>query len=435
MVPGIHAEVVAVLSRLLGLGAAASLLVAAATGPAGAAAGSIWQVVPSANPQANQVTDSFFRSVSMTSPTDGWAAAQFMDKSALLQPLLEHWGGTAWTRVDAPEPSGKQAVLAGVDELSSTNAWAVGNSAAGTVGEGNIDNEPLIEHWDGTKWSLVRGASLPAGATGVLHGIGGTGPSDLWAVGYTLSADQSQQQVLFEHFDGSTWQQVPFPTQETACDPGGTSCFLDPEAVTATSPDDVWVVGTILEPNPTGNFIAHWNGQAWSVVHPPCLEGTKVVARCSGATVDLNELTGVAALSSTSAWASGHESNVNNNNFSIPYVLRWDGTTWSLVKTPNPDPHGEGSQLNGITALSPADLWAVGQTQALNGAIRPVTEQFNGTTWSLVPSPTPGGATRIPDDPLNAVASPAPGLVFALGARDIPGQCCLRTLALKTTSG
>ena len=49
--------------------------------------------------------------------------------------------------------------------------------------------------------------------------------------------------------------------------------------------------------------------------------------------------------------------------------------------------------------------------------------RWNGSAWSLVASPVPGSA------------SPAAGTVFAVGAREIPGQCCLRTLALKTTSG
>jgi hypothetical protein len=420
-----------VISRLLGLGAAASVLAVAAAGPAGAAAGGIWQVVPSANQQTNQVTDSSFSSLSMSGATDGWAVGQFMDSSAFGHPLAEHWNGTRWTHVSTPQPAGQQAGLAGVDELSPADVWAVGTSTTGGV----AGDEPLIEHWDGKVWSIVSGASLPAGATGVLNAVGGTGPADLWAVGYTISADQSQQQVLFENFDGTSWQQVPFPTQESACDPGGSSCFLDPKAVAATSPDDVWVVGTILEPNPTGNFIAHWNGTAWHVVHPPCLEGSKVVARCSGATTDLNGLSGVTAISATDAWAAGHEGNVNNENFNIPYVLHWTGKRWSLVKTPNPGAHAEGSQLNGITALSATDIWAVGQTEGLNGGIRPVTEQFNGTTWTLVPSPVPGRVSSPPDDSLAGVTSPGPGLVFAVGARDIPGQCCLRTLGLKTTSG
>ena len=63
----------------------------------------------------------------------------------------------------------------------------------------------------------------------------------------------------------------------------------------------------------------------------------------------------------------------------------------------------------------------------------PYVLHWNGTAWSLVASPAPGGGT--PVDSLSGVTSPAEGTVFAVGAREIPGQCCLRTLALKTTSG
>jgi hypothetical protein len=35
------------------------------------------------------------------------------------------------------------------------------------------------------------GLTLPSGASGVLNAIGGSGPDDLWAVGYTQSADPS----------------------------------------------------------------------------------------------------------------------------------------------------------------------------------------------------------------------------------------------------
>ena len=84
----------------------------------------------------------------------------------------------------------------------------------------------------------------------------------------------------------------------------------------------------------------------------------------------------------------------------MPYVEHWNGSTWSLVKTPNRG--GEGSLLNGITALGSGDIWAVGQTQQLNGAIMPMTDQFNGTTWSVGPSPSPGTARPHPRDSLSA---------------------------------
>jgi len=52
----------------------------------------------------------------------------------------------------------------------------------------NAVGHPLVEHWDGTNWPIAAGVSLPAGASGVLNAIGGSGPDDLWAAGYTLSA-------------------------------------------------------------------------------------------------------------------------------------------------------------------------------------------------------------------------------------------------------
>lgn len=80
-----------------------------------------------------------------------------------------------------------------------------------------------------------------------------------------------------------------------------------------------------------------------------------------------------------------------------------------------------------------SDIWAVGQTQQLNGAIQTFTAQFNGTAWTVVASPDPG---RTPsDDSLDAVASAGSGQVFAAGARTAVGQCCLRTLALRSMSG
>ena len=95
--------------------------------------------------------------------------------------------------------------------------------------------------------------------------------------------------------------------------------------MSATSPDNVWVVGSVLEPNPTANFVAHWDGTGWSVVPAPCLTGQQVTT-CSGATNDLNQLTGVVAISSNNAWAAGSEGNVNGQNFHIPYVEHWNGT-------------------------------------------------------------------------------------------------------------
>ena len=121
-------------------------------------------------------------------------------------------------------------------------------------------------------------------------------------------------------------------------------------------------------------------------------------------------------------------------------MLHLDGKTWSLTSTP--DPGAFGSALEGITALSASDIWAVGQTQSsANGPVRTLTEHFNGTTWTVAPSPDPGKAGN---DELFAVASPGGHQLDAVGGAAVAGDpCltfvsgtfCLRTLALHTTSG
>jgi len=415
------------MSRLLGMGVAVSLIAAGLAGPAAATPGSNWQLLTTVNQQAGQVTNSQFLGVSLASPADGWAVGTFDDKNAMAHPLVEHWTGTTWTRGQAPQPAGRDAQLAGVDELSPSDVWAVGDSE----GDGGVTSDlPLIEHWNGTSWSMSGGTSLPAGASGQLNAVGGSGPDDLWAAGLTLSADQSTESLLLEHFNGTQWQNVPFPSQDSACDSGLSDCFLDPTAVAASAPGDAWLAGNVSQPNATQHLLAHWNGTSWQLATAPCLEGTATGA-CDPEGTDLNELTGLTVLSPADAWASGSEGNVGGQNFHIPYVLHWNGTTWLLAKIPNKG--GEGSLLNAISAVSASDIWAVGQTQQLNGAIQTLTAQFNGTAWTVVASPDPG---RTPaDDSLDAVASAGSGQVFAAGARTAVGQCCLRTLALRNTSG
>src|SRR5690242_16534021 len=63
--------------------------------------------------------------------------------------------------------------------------------------------------------------------------------------------------------------------------------------------------------------------------------------------------------------------------------------SWSTISSPNP---GVGNEsLYGIAAVSANDVWAVGNTQN-NGVGNPQTliEHWDGTSWSVVPSPNPG---------------------------------------------
>jgi hypothetical protein len=63
-------------------------------------------------------------------------------------PLVEHWNGTNWSIVSSPDPNRNIGYnLKGIAAISASDIWA-----AGTVG---------IENWNGTSWSIV--SAIPSG--------------------------------------------------------------------------------------------------------------------------------------------------------------------------------------------------------------------------------------------------------------------------------
>jgi hypothetical protein len=81
------------------------------------------------------------------------------------------------------------------------------------------------------------------------------------------------------------------------------------------------------------------------------------------------------------------------------------------------------------------DAWAVGQTRESNRAILTLTERYNGSAWTIVPNPDPGSLANLSDNSLAAVTTAGAGNLFAVGARETPGQALNRALALATTQG
>jgi hypothetical protein len=396
-----------------GIALAATLMfLAQAAGAAPAA--SIWRVAPTPNPHPHAVNDVTFTAVSATGATDTWAVGINQDKNTVRHPLVENWNGQSWTLIAAAEPSGRQSWFNGVDALSPTNVWAVGEST--NLQASNQDETTLIEHWDGHTWTIVSSPNPSTGpnSADVLEAVTGVGPTDLWAVGWNLDPATNSILMLFEHFDGKTWRAAASPSKG----------FQFAVAAKAISPNDVWAVGND-QTGPKGlTLAAHWNGTRWKLVPTPSLfDGI----------APQNFLTGVTANAGNDVWASGYEDNVNQRNFAKPYALHWNGSKWTLVLLPNAG--GEGNRLFGTVALSATDVWTVGQTQRNNGSILTLTQQFNGTSWKTVPSPTPGSVGDLSDGSLDSVASGGGGVLFAVGAQEVKGQCCLRTLALETSQG
>src|SRR5215472_15369016 len=270
--------------------------------------------------------------VSVTTGCNAWAAG-FKTSSAASpgQALIEHWDGSAWSVQPSPVPGATSSRLFGVAAASAASAWAVGWFATGTTGGA------LTEHWDGTAWTQVP-CPNPHG-TAVFTGVSAPSASNAWAVGYYRSSNLSNAtQTLILHWNGTAWSQVPSPN------PGGPSVLNELLDVAATSASNAWAVGYYINGSGLRTLIEHWNGTGWTQVRSPS----------PGAPV--NALAGVASSSATSAWAVG-DYETSSLGPSLTLVEHWNGTRWVQVASPDP-----GAKSNSLLAVAShfSDTGAVG---------------------------------------------------------------------------
>jgi hypothetical protein len=287
--------------------------------------GARWAVVPSPSiGPLNNVLDG----VTTLSATSAWAVGYTSVNGSPIayhRALIEHWNGSTWRVVPTPRAGPSDSDLWGVTALSATNAWAVGNQNTGTFPTFRF--RPLVEHWNGATWQLVRVPSPPLTGTGAsLFGMAATSPRNIWAVGDYATATGFQP--LVEHFNGTRWALIRAPVAGSA--------ILS--QVSLLTPTDGWAVG--LRGASTQALIEHWNGQHWATTATPAIAGSS--------------LADVLALTPHLAWAVGSAAAPHGDTRTL--IERWNGQAWALTPSPNRPPS---SQLLGI-AGTPQHLWAVG---------------------------------------------------------------------------
>jgi hypothetical protein len=113
----------------------------------------------------------------------------------------------------------------------------------------------------------------------------------------------------------------------------------------------------------------------------------------------------VAALSSTDIWAVG---SITTSTSTQSLIEKWNGTSWSVVPSPAGEPAD--SELLGIAAVSANDIWAVGHTTGGVGVSGALIENWNGSAWKVVPSPALSDYGY-----LTGVAAVSSGDVWAVG--------------------
>jgi hypothetical protein len=122
-------------------------------------------------------------------------------------------------------------------------------------------------------------------------------------------------------------------------------------------------------------------------------------------------LDGVACASVSNCMAVGQRTPAVGSGGTL--AERWNGTTWAVVHTPSPG-LSAGARLTGVACPGAATCLAVGWfTDQVSGDTLPTAEKWNGTSWSLLSVPDAPGSTNAR---LNGVACSGTGSCFAVGA-------------------
>jgi N-acetylmuramoyl-L-alanine amidase-like protein len=258
-----------------------------------------WEAVASPNPGTGADR---LNAVAAVSPTDAWAVGDAFDEGIYLhQPLLEHWDGARWTAVRAPRIPGVEVHMTDILAMSATDIWATGHGCLRNRGCGGAPGiRPAVLHYDGATWRLVRTAGLRAAASSVeaLAASGG----DLFAVGWKSKTRHSNSRPLAERRKGGRWRIDGAPRL------AGVLFGADGGHGTP-----VWAVGDRRAGGAFRTLTARRTSSGWRAVKSPSPPGRT------------SYLSSVAVLSGRDVWAVGP-------TVGAAFLMHWNGSRWTLVR-------------------------------------------------------------------------------------------------------
>jgi Ser-Thr-rich glycosyl-phosphatidyl-inositol-anchored membrane family len=212
-------------------------------------------------------------------------------------------------------------------------------------------------------WAVVNSPNQ-GGSQNVLTSVACANSTSCVAVGSVSLSSVSQ--TLIESWNGVAWSLVASPNNGTGNNTlNGVSCTSTTSCIAVGA----WLNGSLVQ----DTLVESWNGSTWTSTPSP-----------NKSTTDSNVLNGIACTSSISCVAVGY---YFNSGVQDTLVESWNGTTWSIVSSPNPGTAH--NVLASVACTSSTSCVAVG-FYVTGSSAQTLVENWNGTSWSITPSPNPG---------------------------------------------
>ena len=271
----------------------------------------------------------------------------------------------AWSIVPSPPISSDNATLMGASCGSTEVCIAVG------VEETATGEQPLAEQWNGVEWTslTIQGVAKDS----FLTSVSCAGAQWCAAVGSSISK-RAVQRPLVEIWDASSWTIVHPPVPGRA---GSTAGF---DSVSCRSATSCTAVGAFARPGVNAQekpLAEGWDGRFWSIQPTPNPKAENG-----------SQLNGLSCSAADACTAGGNYAYADVDN--SVFAVRWDGSTWTEQKQPNPAGQGfnvdSAVSCTGVDACTSVGSWTDGGDRS-----EPLAESWDGSIWSRQPVPHPDG--------------------------------------------
>jgi hypothetical protein len=326
-----------------------------------------WRIESS--PHVPSSGDNYLDAVSCLPGGPCWAVGNWTDSNGNLHTLVESNASGSWRLQSSPDAPATLPTrtpddwLTGVSCLSVADCWAVGYvETPGTVEPvltPGIPAQTLIEHYNGTSWSVVSSPNENS-SENELNAITCPAAGTCWAVGVYFTSSvtgNSSYQTLVERYDGSGWSLASSPNASSAQ-------VSELDGVTCSDQTTCTAVGIHSQSTgPDQTLVDTDSGPGWTLESSPDTSAAR-----------LNSLSSVSCPAANDCWAVGLQDSTGQFLFQT-LIQQRTATGWTIIPSPDTST-SRSNQLLSVTCPSITGCWAVGFASQGNGN-QPLIERYS----------------------------------------------------------